>query len=418
MARILTVDDRDENLSLLEDLLTGHGHTVESARNGAEALEAARRLPPDLVISDILMPVMDGFTLCREWRQDGLLKGRPFMFLTATYTDPKDEEFALSLGADRFLLKPVEPDVIAGAVTDLLRDYEGGASAAEAPSTIPTPVFLRQYNEVLIRKLEDKLADADKANRELVLYRQHLERLVDSRTTALKKTNVELRKLNELKENLTHLVVHDMRSPLAAILGALELTTVQANLPASVEDDLKRALHCTRRLTEMTGTVLDVSRMEAGEMPLNLAEHDLFDLACSAADSVSILARMKNVRISISGSPVVNRCDAALIRRVIVNLLDNAIKFSPRSEPVNLDVASGRDSVLVSVTDNGPGIPPEHQCRVFDKFFQVDAPTRGLLPSPGLGLALCKLAVEAHHGRIGIESEPGHGSRFWFALPL
>jgi len=251
-----------------------------------------------------------------------------------------------------------------------------------------------------------------------LLHQQHLERLVDSRTTELKKTNAELRKLNELKENLTHLVVHDMRSPLAVILGALELTTFQANLPASVEDDLKKALHCTRRLTEMTGTLLDVSRMEAGEMPLNLAEHDLFDLACSAADSVSFLARMKNVRISISGSPVVNRCDAGLIRRVIVNLLDNAIKFSPRSEPVNLDVASGRDSVLVSVTDNGPGIPPEHQSRVFDKFFQVDAPTRGLLPSPGLGLALCKLAVEAHHGRIGIESEPGRGSRFWFDLPL
>jgi signal transduction histidine kinase len=279
-------------------------------------------------------------------------------------------------------------------------------------------VFLRQYNEVLIAKLEDKLADAEKANRELVLYRQNLEKLVDSRTTELKKANEELRNFQELKENLTHFIVHDMRSPLTAILGTLELTMAQANLPASVQDDLKKAWDCARRLTEMTMTLLDVSRMEAGKMLLNVAAHDLFDLACSAADSVSILARKKDVRVIVGGSPIVSRCDAGLIRRVIVNLLDNAIKFSPGSEPVELNVTSDQDSALVSVSDNGPGIAPEYHSRVFDKFFQMEARDRGLLPSPGLGLALCKLAVEAHDGRIGIESEPGRGSRFWFALPL
>src|SRR5512143_589975 len=123
MARILIVDDKEENLTLLEDLLSGYGHTVVTARNGADALAEARRCPPDLLIADILMPVMDGFTLCREWRQDRLLKGRPFMFLTATYTDFKDEEFALELGADRFLLKPVEPDVLIRQIDDLLEKH-------------------------------------------------------------------------------------------------------------------------------------------------------------------------------------------------------------------------------------------------------------------------------------------------------
>ncbi len=418
MARVLIVDDKEENLSLLEDLLTGHGHTVDSAGNGAEALLLARQCPPDLVIADILMPVMDGFTLCREWRRDSLLKGIPFMFLTATYTDPKDEEFALGLGADRFLLKPVEPDVIIEQVDDLLKQHQKGAPAAEPRAGVPPSVFLQQYNEALIRKLEDKLADTEKANRELVRHREHLEELVDARTADLKKANGELLKLQELKKTLTHLIVHDMSSPLTVILGGLDLAIAQANVPDEVRHTLKNARESTHRLVEMTGTLLDLGRMEAGEMRLNLEEHDVLDLVDSAAKVVSIVARKKNVRISVSGSPVVCRCDEGLIRRVIFNLLDNGIKFSPRAGTVELQVSKDRDSVLISVSDSGPGIPESCRDRIFDKFFQLEARELGCLRSSGLGLAMCKMAVESHHGQIGVESPPGGGARLWFTLPL
>ena len=107
---VLIVDDKAENLYLLQAILAGHGFFVSSAREGKEALEKARQSPPDLIISDILMPGMDGFALCREWRQAPELKDIPFMFYTATYTDPQDKQFALDLGADRFLIKPMEPD--------------------------------------------------------------------------------------------------------------------------------------------------------------------------------------------------------------------------------------------------------------------------------------------------------------------
>ena len=203
------------------------------------------------------------------------------MFLTATYTDPKDEAFALGLGADTFLLKPVEPDILIGGIDDLLKQYEKGAPTAEPKAGVQPLVFLRQYNEALIRKLEDKLADTEKANRELILYRDHLEELVDDRTVELKEANEELLRLQELKENLTHLIVHDMCSPLTVILGALNLALAQAQLPEAVSKNLKTAQESTGRLVEMTGTLPSVEpAWKPARVRLNLAEHDLLRIWC------------------------------------------------------------------------------------------------------------------------------------------
>ena len=125
MKRVLVVDDHEENLYLLQVLLQSQGYTVELARNGAEALEKARLQPPDLIVSDILMPVMDGFTLCRAWKADERLRSVPFIFYTATYTDPRDEQLALDLGADAFITKPAEPDAFMAAVLDVLSAVRG-----------------------------------------------------------------------------------------------------------------------------------------------------------------------------------------------------------------------------------------------------------------------------------------------------
>ena len=110
MTHMLIVDDKEENLYYLQALLAGHGYAVDAARHGAEALVKARQRPPDLVISDLLMPVMDGYTLLRHWKADGRLKKVPFIVYTATYMEAEDEQLALSLGADAFILKPSEPD--------------------------------------------------------------------------------------------------------------------------------------------------------------------------------------------------------------------------------------------------------------------------------------------------------------------
>ena len=134
MSKLLIIDDDEQSLYMLQILLQGHGYDVESATNGAEALEKARRDPPDMIISDILMPVMDGFTLCRKLKQDEQLKQIPFVFYTATYTDPRDEELALKLGANRYLLKPIEIETFIKILCDIVQDAEKSKVTTKRPA--------------------------------------------------------------------------------------------------------------------------------------------------------------------------------------------------------------------------------------------------------------------------------------------
>lgn len=157
MTRILIADDNPQNLYLLESILKGYHFEVISVKNGAEALDAALSNPPDLIVADILMPVMDGFELCRRWKADERLKQVPFIFYTATYTDPKDEQFALGLGADRFVIKPQKPEVLGRIVSEVIGEFR-----EKLPVLLKKPLgeemeVLRQYNEVLFRKLEKKV---------------------------------------------------------------------------------------------------------------------------------------------------------------------------------------------------------------------------------------------------------------------
>lgn len=171
--KILIVDDREENLYIMRVFLENSGFEIEVAFNGAEALAKARQNAPDLIISDILMPVMDGFALCREWKKDRQLAPIPFIFYSATYTDDRDRQFALSLGAAEFLVKPIEPDELLTIVRDTINrataimqnnDLKDSSSDIPADEEIG---YLKLYNETLIRKLESKMAQLERTNIEL-----------------------------------------------------------------------------------------------------------------------------------------------------------------------------------------------------------------------------------------------------------
>ena len=169
MTRILAVDDNEENLYYLRVLLEGSGCVVESARHGAEALVMARKSPPDVIISDLLMPVMDGYTLLRHWKADTRLKDIPFIVYTATYTEEEDERLAMDLGADAFILKPCEPEDFIARI----RGVQANAGAAK-PALPHQPVgdessLLKYYSETLIRKLESKTLQLEEANRAMQL---------------------------------------------------------------------------------------------------------------------------------------------------------------------------------------------------------------------------------------------------------
>ncbi len=177
--KILIVDDKQENSYLLESLLRGNGYETISAKNGAEALEFTKSESPDLIVSDILMPVMDGFAFCLECKKSDLLKKIPFIFYTATYTSLKDEEFALSLGADRFIQKPQDPDVFINIINEVLRDMKGDKIRHNTAPVISDDVVLKEYNSTLIRKLEDKMTQVEESEKELKKINEELKKQIE-----------------------------------------------------------------------------------------------------------------------------------------------------------------------------------------------------------------------------------------------
>ncbi len=160
--RVLVVDDDESSRYLLQQILQGHGYVVDQAANGIEALSLAHRMPPDLVVSDILMPEMDGFALCHAWRKDELLRPIPFVFYTATYTEDKDSDFALSIGADLFLIKPQEPEVLLTRIQELINRAEPTPTAAPDKQT-----YEAGHIKIVSRKLEQKVAELEASRQQL-----------------------------------------------------------------------------------------------------------------------------------------------------------------------------------------------------------------------------------------------------------
>jgi PAS domain S-box-containing protein len=198
MTRVLVVDDKEENVYYLTALLRAHGFTVEIARHGAEALVLARQAPPDVIISDLLMPVMDGYTLLRHWKADARLQEVPFIVYTATYTEPEDEQLALDLGADAFILKPTEPEVFLAR----LRAVQAHATQSSPPMPRrpegDEEGLLRDYSHTLIRKLEEKTLELETTNRSL-------ERDIAARIlaeSALRESEARFRQLAESIEDV------------------------------------------------------------------------------------------------------------------------------------------------------------------------------------------------------------------------
>nr|MDO8112187.1 response regulator [Candidatus Sigynarchaeota archaeon] len=194
MTKILIADDIPENLYLLETILKANGFTVISASNGAEALDLGRKDPPDLVITDILMPIMDGFELCRRWKADDVLKHAPFVFYTATYTDTKDEQFALSIGAERFIVKPQQPEVLIKIVQDILDEFNKGKLVPVEKPLTEEMDFMHRHNEVLLRKLEKKTLQLEREITERRQAEQQLrdhEELLDNAHEAIIRADLE-----------------------------------------------------------------------------------------------------------------------------------------------------------------------------------------------------------------------------------
>ena len=226
----------------------------------------------------------------------------------------------------------------------------------------------------------------------------------------------KLKELEGLRDNLTHMIIHDLRSPLTSVVGFLDLLQMTAanKLDGEERQYIEIASKGAATLQEMITSLLDVNRLEAGEMPLNLQQADMRDIITAAIDPFGSLIGSRSLVPDFPGSPVKVRCDVDLVQRVVTNFVSNAVKFTSEEGEIRIAITLEDHQVKVSISDTGAGIPAEYHSRIFEKFGQVGG--RKHRHSTGLGLTFCKLAIEAQGGTIGVQSIEGRGTTFWFVI--
>jgi signal transduction histidine kinase len=228
-----------------------------------------------------------------------------------------------------------------------------------------------------------------------------------------------LKELDRLKQEFQAMITHDLRSPLSAINATLQLLSSGSlgELPSQADTYTKRAKSTSDYLLGLVGDLLDISKLESKELPMEFSTVSVETIVEKSVDAVRPLAERKEIEIKKDTSALEIFADGNRLTRVFVNLLSNAIKFSDKGSSIELSARLDENWLFASVTDHGRGISPDDQRRIFDKFEQIETSDATLMGGTGLGLSICKAIVEAHHGTIGVDSQPGKGSTFWFRIP-
>ena len=421
--RILSADDKPENLYMIEALLRGHGHTVDSASNGLDALKLAERGVYDLIIADILMPRMDGFQLCRELKKDARLRHIPFIFYTATYTDPRDASLALSLGADRFLIKPLEPEAFIREIEQVVANKVPLApGAGEEPED--EAIYLKEYNARLIAKLEKKMLDLEAANALLQ------EDITQRERTAVERVRIEekLRQAQKLEAlgTLAGGIAHDFNNILAGIIGFADLGIQDAANPAASAASFTEILKAGGRARDLVRQILAFSRhRDQDRKPLDLEENVRDALRLMRA---TLPATVEIISEFEPGTPKV-LADSIEVHQVVTNLVTNAwhalgdrtgqVRVQLSVFHVDADFAHTHPDlrparyVRLSVSDNGCGMDSATAGRIFEPFFTTKEPGRGT----GLGLSVVHGIMKSCDGAISVYTKPGDGSTFLLYFP-
>ena len=429
--RILAVEDSRTQAEALRSLLDDAGYAVTVARAGGDALRELHAQKTDLVISDVIMPGMNGFDLCRALRADAALAHIPFIVLTSL-AEPLDIMRGLECGADNYVTKPYEPDVLLRRIERTL--VSRGTSPSDAPREPIGVTFLgasfqvgstrEQILDVLISSFED-VVRANAALRSAEAEREAL--YVKERQARLESENARRRaeEANQAKSEFLAMMSHDLRTPLNAIGGYSELLALGVRGP--VNDAQLAALDRIRRnqrhLLNLVNDVLSFARLETGEIPLNVTSFNLNRTIRPLRAVIEPQATKRAIQYKFDpcDDGVAVRADAERVEQVLINLLGNAVKYSPPDQPIFVSASPQGDMLAISVADRGAGIDPLEQGMIFDKFYRGqsyrDPTQRNRVGGTGMGLAICRAIVTAHGGTIGVTSQLGHGSVFTFTLP-
>ncbi len=411
--KVLIVDDREDNRLLLREQLRAVQADSVTAESGVRALHEVRRQPFDLVITDLLMPDMDGFQLCYLLKSDPKLRRTPVVIYTANYATRKDEEQALNLGADDFITRPIEEEQLAARIQTVMQRV--GTGQVASPRTKPEEGFFREYSSLLIQKLEDQLITAEE-NARLLERNAALQSKLEAAVRDLQATNAELLQANKDLEAYTYSVSHDLRAPVRGIRGMIELLveSVGPSLNAEAQDYIARANRALDRMDALIQGLLTHSRMR--DVGASLTTVDLNAAVDAAIAGLDFTVRERGATLRIGKAmPLVCAHEQALVQ-IITNLIDNALKFvAPGVVPEIALSAADRDGrVRLLVRDNGIGIAPEYRERVFNVFERVHADSR--YPGTGIGLAIVRRGIERMGGAVGFDSTIGKGSTFWLEL--
>ena len=342
MKTILIVDDSAENVYMLEFLLKSVGYKVKKANNGAQALLLGLKNPPDMIISDILMPEMDGYMLCREWMKNETLKHIPFIFYSATYTDPRDQDFGLSLGAAKFIVKPKEPAEFLKIIKESIEAHESGQVSRKNKLPKTERIYLKEYNETLVRKLQDKMVELENTNRSLKQEVKERKKAEESIRTSLEEKEVLLKEIH-----------HRVKNNLQIIMSLLDLQTQKIKDSHLLEafQETKNRIYFLSLVHETLYQSADLSKIASKGFLTTV-----IDDVCRFYNRKKRIALVVDIRESLLG------IDLALPLGLIVNeLVSNALKHAfPQNQggeiAVSFHITNGETCELV-IKDNGVGIP-------------------------------------------------------------
>jgi two-component system, sensor histidine kinase and response regulator len=364
--KVLIVDDDRVNIRILGGILKGEGYLLAEAGSGEQALELYPQFRPDLVLLDVMMPGIDGFETCRRLNSEYGDKTAPVIFITAK-SESDDVVEGLGAGGVDYLPKPFKP------------------------------------KEVLAR------------------IRSHMQNRILSEQ---RKTLVEqLKKADHAKNRFLGMAAHDLRNPLASIRGIAEFLREGTVGPLTPDQlDLIDTIHdASQSMLEMVNELLDVATIESGELKLNRELHNLAELVTKCVSNTNREAAKKKTHVKFEppSEPAMLQIDPAKMKQVIENLLSNAVKYSPPGSTITACVQRGEanGTCVFFVRDQGPGIPPDERDKLFKDFSRLSVKPTGGEKSTGLGLAICRKIVDAHHGTIVAENLPERGCEFRVTLP-
>lgn len=417
--RVLLVEDSPTQAMATRATLEDGGFVVDVAIDGETALAQFAAAPTDLVISDVVMPGIDGYEFCRRLKATEMGRRMPVILLT-DLSEPMDIIRGLACGADTFVTKPYEPERLIDRSWRLVRGRRLRAGREDDPTVEEEVIFLGQQLRIASSRsqiLDLLLATFEDAVRTNVRLRER-ERELETSNQTLDEQAQELTRLNEAQRRFVSMVSHEFRTPLFAIQGFSEALRDEALSTEEIHDHSARINSEAQRLARMITEILDLDRMESGHMVLTLGDVKMNEIIESVVDHARPGAPLHQFANVLDPRLPIMTADQDKLVQVMTNLVSNAVKYSPDAGTITITSTESGGTIQVSVRDEGIGIPADALEKVFERFTRVERESLGDIKGTGLGLPIVREIVELHGGRVWAESPPGKGSTFHMELPI